>query len=67
MTRARRHSANRIARNSDFVLVLGNGTTHTKADLLDQARSRSIAWERQDEAGWRYVFGQASLALPTTP
>jgi ketosteroid isomerase-like protein len=95
--------------HGDFVLVLGNGTTHSRADLLEQARSRSIAWERQDEVagtqkvrvwgdtavvtallwvkgtssgktfdrklwfsdtyvrtptGWRYVFGQASLALP---
>ena len=99
MTRACRHSANRIAKK-------------LQADLLDQARSRSIAWERQEEVagtqkvrvwgdtavvtallwvkgtgsgktfdrklwfsdtyvrtptGWRYVFGQASLALPSTP
>ena len=33
----------------DFVLVLGNGTVHTKAELLEEARSRSIAWEEQKE------------------
>lgn len=94
----------------DFVLVLGNGTVHTKAELLEEARSRSITWEQQKEidasqkvrvwgdtavvtaklrvkgsqdgkafdrtlwfsdtyvrtgSGWRYVFGQASLALPS--
>jgi ketosteroid isomerase-like protein len=96
----------------DFVLVLGNGTTHTKAELLQEARSRSITWEQQKEiegsqkvrvwgdtavvtaklwvkgsqdgkafdrmlwfsdtyvrtaSGWRYVLGQASLALPKQP
>jgi ketosteroid isomerase-like protein len=96
----------------DFVLVLGNGTTHTKAELLEEARAGKIAWERQDEeagtqkvrvwgdtavvtaklwvkgtvdgkafdrklwfsdtyvrtsSGWRYAFGQASLALPAAP
>ena len=93
----------------DFVLVLGNGKTYTRADLLESARSRKIVYEKQDEdpgtqvvrvwkdtavvtarlwlkgvqdgeafdrrlwfsdtyvrtpAGWRYVFGQASLSLP---
>jgi ketosteroid isomerase-like protein len=93
----------------DFVLVLGNGTVHPKAELIEEARARSITWEQQKEidasqrvrvwgstavvtaklrvkgtrdgkafdrklwfsdtyvrtnAGWRYVFGQASLALP---
>ena len=96
----------------DFVLVLGTGTVHTKTELLEEARSRSITWEEQREidgsqkvrvwgdtavvtaklrvkgtrdgkafdrtlwfsdtyvrtaAGWRYVFGQASLALPPAP
>lgn len=95
--------------HEDFVLVLGDGTTHTRAELLDNARNKSIVYERQDEDpgtqivrvwgdtavvtarlwlkgtsrgkdfdyrlwfsdtyvrtpdGWRYVFGQASLALP---
>jgi ketosteroid isomerase-like protein len=91
----------------DFVLVTGNGKTHTKAELLDEARSGHIKYERQADteqtvrvwgdtavvtaklvekgtddgkpfdftlwfsdtyvhtaAGWRYVFGQASLPLP---
>jgi ketosteroid isomerase-like protein len=93
----------------DFILVLGNGTTQTKAELLEEARTRVHNWERQEEVdnsqkvrvwgdtavvtaklwvkgnkngkafdrklwfsdtyvrtpgGWRYVFGQASLALP---
>jgi ketosteroid isomerase-like protein len=92
-----------------FVLVLGDGRTATKADLLDQATHKTIVYEQQDEEsgtqtvrlfgdtavvtaklwvkgvrsgtafnrklwfsatyvrtlqGWRYVFGQASLALP---
>ena len=96
----------------DFVLVLGNGTVHDKAELLADARTRSITWEQQKEVddsqtvrvwgdtavvtaklwikgtqagkafdrklwfsdtyvrtkgGWKYVFGQASLALPPTP
>lgn len=33
----------------DFVLVLGNGTTFGKADLLREARARSRSYERQDE------------------
>src|SRR6185503_15121157 len=33
----------------DFVLVLGNGTVHTKAELLEEARSASITWEQQNE------------------
>jgi ketosteroid isomerase-like protein len=96
----------------DFVLVLGNGTVYNKTDLLNEARARSITWEKQEEIdnsqkvrvwgdtavvtaklwvkgsrdgkpfdrklwfsdtyvrtakGWRYVFGQASLALPSEP
>src|SRR5262245_45872920 len=93
----------------DFVLVVGNGTTYTKADLLADARAKPLTYEQQDEEagtqkvrvwgdtavvtaklwikskgpngerdrklwfsdtyvrtkdGWKYVFGQASLALP---
>jgi len=96
----------------DFVLVLGNGTVHTKADLLKEAREGRITWDQQKEidgsqkvrvwgdtavvtaklwvkgtadgqsfdrklwfsdtyvrtkSGWRYVFGQASIALPKEP
>jgi ketosteroid isomerase-like protein len=96
----------------DFVLVVGNGTVFTKADLLKEARERNILYEQQKELdgsqkvrvwgdtavvtaklwlkgtqngkpfdrklwfsdtyvrtkdGWKYVFGQASLALPNEP
>jgi ketosteroid isomerase-like protein len=90
----------------DFTLVTGSGKTFTKADLLEEARSRRCRWEHQEAtmqtvhvwgdtavvtaklwvkgtkngesfdqtlwfsdtyvrtpAGWRYVFGQASLPL----
>jgi ketosteroid isomerase-like protein len=33
----------------DFVLVTGLGKTYDKKDLLDQARSREVTYERQDE------------------
>src|SRR5262249_29131155 len=93
----------------DFVLVTGRGKVFRKADLIEAARKKDVAYERQDEepgtqkvrvwgdtavvtallwikgvqapkpieyklwfsdtyvrmpAGWRYVFGQASLPLP---
>ncbi len=32
----------------DFILVEGDGTTATKADLLKEARSRRISYEHQD-------------------
>jgi len=96
----------------DFVLVLGNGTVHNKADLINEARAGKIKYEQQVEIdnsqkvrvwgdtavvtaklwlkgsredksfdrklwfsdtyvrtdkGWKYVFGQASLALPNEP
>jgi ketosteroid isomerase-like protein len=96
--------------HEDFILVLGNGRTATREDLLSEARKGTIQYERQDEdpgtqtvrmygdtaivtarlwlkyvaegkayerrlwfsdtyvrtpKGWRYVFGQASLALPS--
>jgi ketosteroid isomerase-like protein len=35
--------------HDDFILVLGNGTTHTKADLLDAARKGVLVFEQQDE------------------
>lgn len=95
--------------HEDFILVLGSGTTHTRAELLNDARGGTIKYERQEEdpgtqtvrlwgdtavvtarlwlkgvaegaaferrlwfsdtyvrtpKGWRYAFGQASLALP---
>jgi ketosteroid isomerase-like protein len=93
----------------DFTLVLGDGRTASKADLLRDARTKRIVYEIQDDtlqtvrlwgntavitallalkgkytetgktferrlwfsdtyvrtdAGWKYVFGQASLPLP---
>jgi ketosteroid isomerase-like protein len=33
----------------DFVLVVGNGTVQTKADLLNEARSGRITYEHQEE------------------
>jgi hypothetical protein len=33
----------------DFVLVLGNGKTYTREDLLQSARDREIVYEQQDE------------------
>ncbi|NJO31760.1 MAG: nuclear transport factor 2 family protein [Rhodospirillales bacterium] len=35
--------------HNDFVLVLGDGTVHTKADLLHSARTRHVTFEQQDE------------------
>lgn len=93
----------------DMVLVVGNGTVYTKADLINEAKAGSYHYEQQVEiddsqkvrvwgdtavvtaklwlkgtqsgkafdrklwfsdtyvrtkSGWKYVFGQASLALP---
>jgi len=88
-------------------LVTGTGKTFNKSDLLEEARSKTIVYEHQEDsqrtvrvwgdtavvtaklwvkgstegkpveyrlwfsdtyvrtpAGWRYVFGQASLPLP---
>jgi ketosteroid isomerase-like protein len=96
--------------HKDMILVLGNGSVHTRDDLLEWARTRLIVYEHQVEDpgtqtvrlygkdtaivtarlyikavrqgepiefrlwfsdtyvrtanGWRYVFGQASTALP---
>lgn len=107
----KRNDAQTMAKilHEDFILVLGNGKTATRADLLNDARTGRIKYEKQDEdpgtqtvrvwgdtavvtaklwlkyvvdgkafdrrlwfsdtyvrtpKGWRYVFGQASLALP---
>ena len=35
--------------HKDFILVLGNGKTHTRADLLNDARTARIKYEKQDE------------------
>ncbi|MBZ5663025.1 MAG: nuclear transport factor 2 family protein [Acidobacteriia bacterium] len=92
----------------NFTLVTGSGKVYSKADLLEEARSGRMQYERQDDSdqnvrvwgdtavitaklvekgtdggkpfeytvwfsdtyvrtpnGWRYVFGQSSLPLPT--
>ena len=106
----KRNDAEAMGRILDdrFMLVLGNGATYTRQDLLDWARTATIVYEKQDEephtqtvrvfgdtavvtallwlkgtrqgkpvdqrlwfsdtyvrteAGWKYVFGQASLPL----
>jgi ketosteroid isomerase-like protein len=33
----------------DFVLVLGNGTVYTKADLIKGAQAKDVVYEKQDE------------------
>jgi ketosteroid isomerase-like protein len=33
----------------DFVLVTGNGTVYTKADLLKEAAEKTVAYERQED------------------
>jgi len=93
--------------DDNFILVTGRGKTYRKSDLLEDARSGRVHYERQDDseqtvriwgntavitaklreksvndgkpfdytlwfsdtyvhskAGWKYVFGQASLPLP---
>jgi len=47
----KRNDAEAMARilHEDFVLVLGDGKTYTRTDLLDNARNKSIVYERQDE------------------
>ena len=33
----------------DFVLVVGNGTTYSKADLIQSAKTKETTYERQEE------------------
>ncbi len=33
----------------DFILVIGNGKTHTKADLLSEARGGKVVYEHQSD------------------
>lgn len=35
--------------HKDMILVLGNGTTNTRDELLREAREKSITYEQQDE------------------
>jgi ketosteroid isomerase-like protein len=107
----KRNDADQMARilQDDMVLVLGDGRVSSRKDELQEARDKTISYERQDEdpgtqavrvygdtaivtarlwvkgvrkgiafdrhiwfsdtyvrtaSGWRYFFGQASLALP---
>src|SRR5262244_2040698 len=46
----------------DFVLVLGSGTTHTKADLLNEARSGHVIYERQSDTDQKVrVWGDTAV------
>jgi len=52
--------------HDDFVLVLGDGKTYTKADLLQSARKRAIVYELQDEeAGSQTVRVWGDTAVVT--
>lgn len=47
----KRNDAEAMARilHDDFILVLGDGRTYTREDLLESARDRHVEFERQDE------------------
>lgn len=50
----------------DFVLVLGNGKSYTREDLLESARSMKITYEQQDEdAGTQTVRLWGDTAVVT--
>jgi len=52
--------------HDEFVLVTGRGSVHTKADLLEAARAKSIVYERQDEeAGTQKVRVWGDTAVVT--
>jgi hypothetical protein len=34
----------------DFILVTGKGRTYTKADLLKEAQSKNVIYERQEDS-----------------
>ena len=64
----KRNDAEAMARilHQDFVLVLGDGKTYTRADLLDDARNKDIVYERQDEdEGTRIVRVWGDTAVIT--
>jgi hypothetical protein len=42
------HTMERIL-HKDMILVLGNGTTNTRDELLQEAREKRITYEQQDE------------------
>ena len=46
----------------DFVLVTGLGKTYTKADLLEQARKKSVLYERQEDSAQKVsVWGDTAV------
>src|SRR5437870_13360992 len=46
----------------DFVVVTGVGTTYTKADLLEEARSKRMAYEHQEESARKVrVWGDTAV------
>ncbi|HEU5245792.1 MAG TPA: nuclear transport factor 2 family protein [Candidatus Udaeobacter sp.] len=46
----------------DFVLVTGLGKTYTKADLLEEARSKRVIYERQDDTNQKVrVWGDTAV------
>jgi ketosteroid isomerase-like protein len=52
--------------HKDFVLVLGNGSTQSRADLLEEARGKKIVYEQQDEeAGTQTVRVWGDTAVVT--
>jgi ketosteroid isomerase-like protein len=62
----KRNDAETMARMLDdrFILVLGDGRTASKADLLDEARRQTVTYEQQDEdAGTQTVrlFGDTAV------
>ncbi len=62
----KRNDAATMARILDerFVLVVGNGKSYTRAELLDSARKGAVTYEQQDEeAGTQVVrmFGDTAV------
>src|SRR5260370_41880040 len=50
----------------DFVLVVGNGTVYTKADLIQAARDKEFVWEHQvEEPGTQKVRVGGDTAAAT--
>jgi ketosteroid isomerase-like protein len=46
----------------DFVLVTGNGTVYTKADLLKEAAERNVIYERQEDTNQKVrIWGDAAV------
>jgi ketosteroid isomerase-like protein len=46
----------------DFVLVTGLGKTYTKADLLEEARTKRVIYERQEDSNQKVrVWGDTAV------